>query len=98
MINRLYWAFSYLGLMTVSAAFIAGFRHDAGAPSGAEGIETARAKKPEAILLDIEMPGMDGIETCRKLKDAFTVAVQLNMSRCEGQPLWPAAVGRRRCA
>lgn len=31
---RLYWAFSYLGLMTVSAAFITGFRYDAAAPVG----------------------------------------------------------------
>ncbi len=32
MFNRLYWLFSHLGLMTLSAAFIMGFRHDPGAP------------------------------------------------------------------
>lgn len=30
--KRFYWLFSYLGVMTVSAAFITGFRHDSEAP------------------------------------------------------------------
>jgi methanethiol S-methyltransferase len=34
MINRAYWAFSYLGLMTVWASFIMGFRHEHDAPIG----------------------------------------------------------------
>ncbi len=36
--------------------------------SGPEGIETARAGQPDAIVLDIIMPGMDGYETCRLLQ------------------------------
>ncbi|HEY4234995.1 MAG TPA: methyltransferase [Lacipirellulaceae bacterium] len=32
MINRAYWLFSYLGLMTVWASFITGFRHNPDAP------------------------------------------------------------------
>ncbi len=35
---------------------------------GPEGIELARCKDPDTILLDIVMPGMDGFEVCRKLK------------------------------
>jgi two-component system cell cycle sensor histidine kinase/response regulator CckA len=38
------------------------------AQSGREGIEKARAESPDAILLDVKMPDMDGFETCRKLK------------------------------
>jgi len=38
------------------------------AESGAEGIETARHELPDLILLDIWMPGMDGLETLEKLK------------------------------
>lgn len=36
--------------------------------SGPQGIELARAEDPDVILLDIEMPGMDGFEVCRRLK------------------------------
>ncbi len=38
------------------------------ASSGAEALGAVRAKRPDAILLDVEMPEMDGIETCRRLK------------------------------
>ncbi|MDD5210563.1 MAG: response regulator [Elusimicrobiales bacterium] len=38
------------------------------APNGLSGIELALAKDPDIILLDIVMPGMDGFETCRRLK------------------------------
>jgi len=38
------------------------------APSGPEGIEKALAELPDTVLLDIHMPGMDGFETCRRLK------------------------------
>jgi DNA-binding response OmpR family regulator len=38
------------------------------AQSGEEAIETAREAQPQLILLDINMPGIDGYETCRRLK------------------------------
>ena len=38
------------------------------AMSGEEALSTAREGKPSLILLDINMPGMDGFETCEKLK------------------------------
>ncbi len=40
------------------------------ASSGAEALEIAGAARPSLVLLDINMPGMDGYETCRKLKAA----------------------------
>ena len=41
--------------------------------SGPACLAAARAHPPEAILLDIQMAGMDGIETCRQLKaDSIT--------------------------
>jgi len=37
--------------------------------SGEEGIDMAHQHLPDIILLDIMMPGMDGFETCRHLKE-----------------------------
>lgn len=36
--------------------------------SGAEGRELVRAKEPDLVLLDIQMPKENGLETCRLLK------------------------------
>ncbi len=38
------------------------------ASSGAECIEIAKAHRPDVVLLDVHMPGMDGFEACRALK------------------------------
>jgi len=38
------------------------------APNGEEALELANKIMPDIILLDVMMPGMDGFETCRRLK------------------------------
>jgi len=38
------------------------------AKSGEEGLETARAKHPDLIVLDIMLPEMDGLEVCKILR------------------------------
>ncbi|MCP4348329.1 MAG: two-component system response regulator [Desulfobacterales bacterium] len=41
--------------------------------NGLKAVEYAQSKLPDLILLDIMMPGMDGFNVCRKLKeDAYT--------------------------
>jgi len=37
------------------------------ANNGADGIEKAKSEKPDVILLDMMMPGMDGIQVCNHL-------------------------------
>jgi CheY-like chemotaxis protein len=39
------------------------------ASNGTEGLAQAKKNKPDIILLDVEMPGVDGIEICRQMKD-----------------------------
>jgi CheY-like chemotaxis protein len=39
------------------------------AANGEAGLEMARQNMPEVILLDVEMPGMSGLEVCRLLRD-----------------------------
>jgi len=39
------------------------------AEDGAEGLEQAKNILPDVILLDVMLPGMDGFEVCRRLRD-----------------------------
>lgn len=39
------------------------------APDGIAGVETARAERPDVILLDVMMPGMDGWQVAEALVD-----------------------------
>jgi two-component system, sensor histidine kinase len=38
------------------------------APDGTVGIEVIRAKNPDAVLIDIGLPGMDGYEVAERLR------------------------------
>ncbi|MCI5131606.1 MAG: response regulator, partial [Candidatus Electrothrix sp. EH2] len=40
------------------------------ASTGVHGLELAAERKPDLILLDLSMPGMDGYEVCRRLKES----------------------------
>jgi two-component system alkaline phosphatase synthesis response regulator PhoP len=39
------------------------------APNGRKALELARTHVPDLVLLDVMMPEMDGMETCRELRD-----------------------------
>ncbi|HLV01367.1 MAG TPA: response regulator, partial [Acidobacteriota bacterium] len=36
--------------------------------TGEEGLRTARSQMPDLILLDLGLPGLGGLEVCRRLK------------------------------
>jgi two-component system, OmpR family, KDP operon response regulator KdpE len=38
------------------------------ASSGAEALELVRKLKPDLVLLDVNLPGMSGVETCREIR------------------------------
>jgi DNA-binding response OmpR family regulator len=44
------------------------------AASGSEGLELAESEQPDVILLDVMMPGMDGLTTLRHIRE--NVAIQ----------------------
>jgi len=56
------------------------------AEDGESGIEKAKKEKPDVILLDVIMPGIDGYEVCQRLKadpDTKDIAIIMFTSRDE---------------
>lgn len=56
------------------------------AVSGEDALAQARAKLPDLILLDLMLPGMDGFEVCKMLKnDAKTTSIPIVMLTAKGE-------------
>lgn len=53
------------------------------ATSGPAGLRLARETKPDLIILDVMMPGMDGFETCRQLREFSSAPVLFLTARGE---------------
>ena len=51
-----------------------------GAASGEAGLEAVRKEQPELVLLDIWMPGIDGMETLKRLKESHPFLPVIMMS------------------
>jgi two-component system phosphate regulon response regulator PhoB len=53
---------------------------------GAEGLELARQVNPGLVLLDLMLPGLDGLELCRRLRqDPITRAIPIIMVTAKGE-------------
>lgn len=56
------------------------------ASSGTEAIDLARANKPDLIVLDLMLPGLEGTEVARRLKaDAATAGIPIVMLTAKGE-------------
>jgi DNA-binding NarL/FixJ family response regulator len=69
-----------------------GFEQVGEACSGPEAVEKAATLRPDLVLLDVRMPGMDGIETARRLADADGEAVVVLISLEAAPEVPPASV------
>jgi len=52
--------------------------------NGAKALETFRSDRPDAVIIDIMMPGMDGFELCRTIRRESKVPI-LMLSAREGE-------------
>jgi two-component system phosphate regulon response regulator PhoB len=56
------------------------------AETGEEGLRMIRSEKPDLLVLDLMLPGVDGLEVCRTLKrDPATAAIPLIMLTAKGE-------------
>jgi len=56
------------------------------ANDGEKGLEIARTEKPDAIILDLMLPGLDGIEVARRLRqDHNTMGIAIVMLTAKGE-------------
>ncbi|WP_431042940.1 two-component system response regulator CseB [Streptomyces sp. P1-3] len=53
------------------------------APDGLSGLEAFRAHRPDIALLDVMVPGLDGVSLCRRIRDESTVPVIMLSARAD---------------
>jgi DNA-binding response OmpR family regulator len=53
------------------------------ASDGLQALQVARAQRPDVIVLDIMLPGIDGIEVCRILRREMNVPILMLTARAE---------------
>lgn len=51
------------------------------APDGPTGLERWRADRPDLVLLDVMLPGLDGLEVCRVIRRESTVPIVMLTAR-----------------
>ncbi|MET9535007.1 MULTISPECIES: two-component system response regulator CseB [unclassified Streptomyces] len=59
-----------------------GFRVTA-MPDGLSGLEAFRTNQPDIALLDVMLPGLDGVSLCRRIRDQSTVPVIMLSARAD---------------
>ncbi len=54
--------------------------------SGEDALNIVRRRKPDLVLLDLMLPGLDGLEVCKKLKaDSATAPIPIVMLTAKGE-------------
>lgn len=67
------------------------------ARNGVEALEQIQEKRPEAVILDLMMPELNGFQVCRRIKDDPQLSgirvVMLTAKDTEADRFWGAEVG-----
>lgn len=62
---------------------ISDFRVVAEGSNGREAIDLVKTHRPDIVLMDLNMPDMDGIEACRRIKECDAGAKVIALTVCE---------------
>jgi DNA-binding NarL/FixJ family response regulator len=65
---------------------VAGIRVVADGNSGQRAVELAKEHEPDVILMDLRMPGMDGIEATKKIQRLFPEIKIIAVTACDDNP------------
>jgi len=57
--------------------------HIAAALNGADGLKKVKSSQPDLVVLDLMMPGLDGLEVCREIRKDSTVPIIMLTARGE---------------
>lgn len=74
------------------------------AMDGTEGLRLAREARPDLVVLDLMLPGMDGMQICQALREESTVPIVMLTARVEeedrlaGLDMGPTTTSRSRSA
>jgi len=55
------------------------------AKSGEEALVLLAGRPVDVVLLDLNMPGLDGLETCRRIRRMFPATAIVMVSVCDGE-------------
>ena len=71
-------------LLALLADYLAGFQMEVrGAPDGPQGLAALERDRPDLVILDVMLPGLDGFEVCRRIRAMGTVPIIMLSARGE---------------
>ena len=53
------------------------------ASNGSEGLEKARQERPDIVILDLMLPGMDGLDVCKEIRKTSNVPIIMLTARVD---------------